>query len=135
MLPGRFTLAGLIVLSWCCCAWHEGLEAAGWLPEHTHHHHTASTTGEHPEEHHHAEVGDEHDPVWARERSDDSRQALDAALSGHPPEPGDFHSPARETDAALSSEIWRPPPSQDSGPGWLFARRCAPEATAPPVEV
>jgi hypothetical protein len=38
MTARRLLLASALALAWCWSAWHEDLEAAGWMFAHEHHH-------------------------------------------------------------------------------------------------
>lgn len=135
MLRRRVILALTLALAWCWGAWHEDLEAAGWMFDHHHHphhrHHETNQSGSHE---HTPLCGDDHKPVWARDLSKDARilPCLQPELSTLAL--GGIWAPAfnpRMVDARIRGGPKRRTWDFDSV--WIFVRRCAPDVAAPPA--
>ena len=135
MLRRRVILALTLALTWCWGAWHEDLEAAGWMFDHHHqHHHRHHETNQSGSHEHTPLCGDDHKPVWARDLSNDALflpllQFLPATLGL-----GSIWAPAfnlRMVDVPIRGGPKRPTLDLDSI--WNFVRRCAPDVAAPPA--
>ena len=134
MTARRLLLASALALAWCWTAWHEDLEAAGWMFAHEHHHHHETTpTGESAHPPGHAEhEGAEHQPVWARDLTPDGRlilpwllAALAIALGLAPPPSWPRLIPFPPAGRR------RPPWALD--PGWHLLGPDVPAVTGPPL--
>ena len=134
MTARRLLLASALALAWCWSAWHEDLEAAGWMFAHEHHHSHAATTaapsGKAPE--HQEDECSAHQPVWARDHAPEIRLglpgllialALGLGLASLPPWPRLIPLPV--------SKRRRPPWTLDSGSHLLGLG--VPAVTGPPV--
>ncbi len=78
MTARRLLLASALALAWCWSAWHENLEAAGWMFAHEHHHShppAADAASAHAPGHADDEAS-EHQPVWARDHAPELRLGL-----------------------------------------------------------
>jgi hypothetical protein len=132
MVVRRLMIVITAALAWCWGVWHEELEGAGLMFDHDHHH-SAGHHGEDPaHEHPMPADSDDHRPVVARDQFQDGRPAILAQLLFALVVvfgclrfilPTGF-------DGIRAVPRWRTP---DLLSVWLFLRRCAPDAAAPPA--
>lgn len=133
MISRRFTFMLALTLAWGWGAWHEDLEAAGWMLEHQHLHHSHHETAERGA-HEHPPGAEEHSPFWARDVVNDSRLLplvllLFVALAL----PGLRSLVLNAATAEARIRTDRKRRSRASDPPWHFVRRCAPDVAAPPA--
>lgn len=132
MPRSRAILALVLVATWITTVLHVGLEANGWIPEHSHHAEHGHSDDATP--HHDEAAGDaDHDPIFARSSLQESRLTAWLWLLCVPvigllmwlglnlrPRIVEIRPPPRWREAlAISS--------------WQFVWRCASFATAPPA--
>jgi hypothetical protein len=127
----RVLLAILFAVTWCSAAWHVDLEAVGLMLDHQHHAHEG-----HDHDHSAGVVGDDHEPLFARDMAKDTQVRVGAtgvlwftvvgifAALGMA-----FRPRLAEIATARKRRRSDPPLAQV----WHFVWRCAPESAAPPA--
>lgn len=134
MTARRLLLASALALAWCWTAWHEDLEAAGWMFAHEHHHLHHETTPAGEPAHapgHAAGEGADHQPVWARDLTPEGRLILPLLLATLAMGLGLAAPPAwLRSIPAPSARRRRPPWALD--PGWNLPGPGVPAVTGPP---
>jgi hypothetical protein len=133
MTASRLLLASALALAWCWSAWHEDLEAAGWMFAHEHHH-PHPTAADAASDHAPGHADDEasaHQPVWARDHAPEIRLGLPWLLIALAPGLGLASLPPWPSSILLPVAGRRRPP-WIFGPGGQLPGHGVPAETGPP---